>query len=1660
MSDLIGHKGKSGDSQHTHYEATDSLKSISYARVLDLVSEGEIEGLADGLRSVYLDETPLQNADDSLNFKGVTVDFRPGTLTQDYIPGFPDVENEIAIGVELRSTTPWVRTINNTALSAVRITLSVPALSKADTTNGDILGYKVDYQIELSTDGSAYAIVLSNSFNGKTTSAYERSARIDLPHATSGWSLRITRLTANANTVGISDTTTIISYTEVIDAKLRYPMSAIVGVQVDAQNFQSIPTRAYDLFGRIIQVPSNYDAKTRVYTGVWDGTFKPSWTRNPAWIFRDLVLNDRYGLGNRITASQVDKWSLYQIARYCDKMVPDGMGGTEPRFTCNLYLQTRQAAYAVLQDIASIFRGISYWGGGSIIASADMPMDPVYVYTAANVINGKFSRVGTSKKTRYTVALVSWNDPADFYRAKVEYIEDADGISRYGIQQTQLTAFGCTSQGQAQRVGRWALATSRLETEAISFDVGMDGAIALPGQIVRISDPARMGKRNGGRVRSAVGRVVTLDKAPVINPGDSLTCILPSGVSQTQTVVSVSGDTVTVAGDWTALPVAQSVWSVDSGALIAPTFKVMSVTEKDALTYTITATQHEPGKFAFIENGVAIQPRPETSLDVSKQAAPSSVSIGSRTVSLQDVQKLVLMVSCPATPGAVAYQGSYRVNNGNWVDMPRQAEPTFDVIDVLSGNYTAKLSAVNSIGVVSIETQSPTIAITRDVNPKNAAIILSSTTPAFHVAADGSHSPNAITIGATLIDLDGTVTFTVAGAVLSGVTARSATVAFSDMTAPTALVTASITANGQTITGSIYVNKIQDGATGNDGPAGQRFANAELFQWSTVQPAAPTGATTFTWASLTNSAYTATDGWATVPPANPGGPTIQLYRASRAIAAASTATSSTVSYVGATIASISGVAGAAGIKAAPAAAYRWSNGPAPTAAGSATFTWASASYNTPPSGWSINEPAAPGQGYTLYKAVVNLVDTAGAAQTAIDWTTANVVGIGYMGVNGTGGAGSNGNSSAIAYTIIDGLTLNSTPDTITVGGTGLPAIGAWGSTRAWTTVPGIPTAGQSLHQSNGTYNSTSTVYGLPYMSTFRVGQLSALSSNLGTITAGSININGQASIDVNGAAIFKSVQIQAADGTPILTSGAALNPAYAAAGTKNSDFKDGTLVVGGDNLCYNSSFEFNNGVGSYGWNVYNNAPEPDPAPSIGTGRTGGSAQVITWTGNHTTTKGITGAVCKGGWQPNITYVVSFWAKTTNLSTAVGMFLGWNINPATTTNLLNPPVSTIWQRYAIQITWGSSVEPNGTAYISIGTGTGSGNVWFDDVMVVEGSVLPAYYTSAAEAATLATWAGTTGTGKPADNATVGAPAGTNVGTTPATTVESNAATAYNNSVTNAANLQNKLTKNGTDILSGQISLQSQYAFVVGTVNDGLFMGSLGLVGRKGGITTFVLGNDGGATFAGNLQAASGTLGDLHIPNGGALHGGAYTAAYAWPASGSGFHLSGAGLLLGNANSGNYFEVNQYGDISSRYLTISGSDARFAGTLSASKIVTTDNMGDESITIPRSVARSDSIRGTNFEQNVLDRTITLTSAGTITVICTCGQSTGGSAASWRLTLYIAGTQVAISSGGNAADSVAMSGSLALGPGTYTVNLTQKSNTDSYVTGRNLVIWGAMK
>lgn len=736
MINLAGSKGGGGGSTPT--ESPDSLHSIAYARVLDLVSGWTIRGLANGMQSIYFDGTPLQNSDGSLNFQNVTVDTRLGTVDQAYMSGFPAVENEVAVGVALTGDAPWVHQVENTQLTAVRVRFGVPALQRSNQSTGDVTGYRIEYAIDLASVGGSFAQVLTGAFDGKTTSLYERSVRIDLPASATGWVVRVRRLTPNANSSLIADTVDIEAITEIIDRKLRYPMSALVGLQFDARAFSSIPTISYDVYGIEVSVPSNYNPDTRTYSGVWDGTFKQDWTNNPAWIYYAFATNPVFGLGKLIDASMVDKWSLYEIAQYCDVMVSDGKGGQEPRFTINTVVQTQADAYKLMQDIATAFRGVSYWGAGQLVAGCDMPSDPVYVYTNANVIGG-FSYVGSERKTRYTVAQVAWNDPANQFKPAVEPVQDDDGLARYGVNKVQLTAFGVTSQGLAHRIGLWALLTSRYETNTVNFTVGLDGTLTSPGDVIAVADPAKAGRRIGGRVRAADAQNITLDKAPTMAAGDQLTVIMPTGVAQKRAVQSVAGDTVRVSPAFDAAPAAGAVWMVETTDLMGQLFRVVSIQESsddDQITYSISAVQHEPGKYAAVDNGAAIQVRPVTVTPPSAQAAPANIRLSTYSVIDQGISKTVMVIAWDAAANAVNYLPEWRKDNGEWVTANQTGGLQVEVVGIYQGTYLARVRAQNAMGVTSIPAYGTDTALTGKTSPPPSLVSLTTTTQVFAIQLD------------------------------------------------------------------------------------------------------------------------------------------------------------------------------------------------------------------------------------------------------------------------------------------------------------------------------------------------------------------------------------------------------------------------------------------------------------------------------------------------------------------------------------------------------------------------------------------------------------------------------------------------------------------------------------------------------------------------------------------------------------------------------------------------------------------------------------------------------------------------------------------------------------------------------------------------------------
>ncbi|WP_262240929.1 host specificity protein J [Serratia liquefaciens] len=708
MTVITGSKGGSNNTT-TPTESPDSLQSTSYAKILLALGEGEWEGGLDG-SNIFLDGTPIVAADGTQNFPGVRWEFRPGTPDQEYIQGMPDVENEITVGTELTSQTPWVRSLTNTQLSAFRLRFSWQQLQQ-QLDNGDVVGYRIEYAIDVATDGGAYQQMYPTAIDGKTTTKYERSHRIDLPTATTGWQVRVRRLTPNSTSNRIADKMVIESITELIDVKLRYPETALLFVQFDAKQFQNIPAVSCEPKMGIVRVPTTYDPITRSYTGTWDGSFKWAWTNNPAWVFYDLLVNDRYSIGERIKAENLvmTKFDLYAIAQYCDQLVPDGRGGDgqEPRFLCDAYIQSQEEAWTVLRDFANIFRGMTYWAKNSMNALADMPRDLDYTYTRANVKDGEFRDSSASEKTHYSMAMVSWADPANGYQDAVAPVFENSLIRRYNIKQAEITAIGCTRETEAIRRGRWLLLTNDKD-RVINFTVGMDGNIPLPGYIIGVADETLAGRPLGGRISAVSGRNITLDRESSAAVGERLIVNLPSGKSQARTIQAVNGRIVTVTTAYSETPVAECVWAVDASDLAIQLFRVTGVTEnEDGVSFDITAIEHDPNKYARIDTGARIEDRPITVIPPGVQPPPKNVTISSFSTINQNIAITTLRVTWDPAESAIAYEAEWRRDNGNWIPAARTSTQGFEVPGIYAGRYQARVRAVNAAEISSVWANAP-----------------------------------------------------------------------------------------------------------------------------------------------------------------------------------------------------------------------------------------------------------------------------------------------------------------------------------------------------------------------------------------------------------------------------------------------------------------------------------------------------------------------------------------------------------------------------------------------------------------------------------------------------------------------------------------------------------------------------------------------------------------------------------------------------------------------------------------------------------------------------------------------------------------------------------------------------------------------------------------
>ncbi|MFG1598623.1 TipJ family phage tail tip protein [Klebsiella quasipneumoniae] len=698
---IAGAKNNGGNKDNGQNRGTE-IASVAYMKILLALSEGQIAGQFTG-QDICLDGTPLLDADGHENFPGVTWEWRSGLVDQDYIQGFPAVENEISVSTEIKSGTPWVKAINNTQLSAVRLRIKFPNGVYSLRDSGGKDGYRIEFAIDVSTDGSTYTEYGRDTVDGIANTGYERSYRIDLPRANSGWQIRVRRLTENKNNNKTADVSRIESITEIVDAKLRYPNTALLFVQFDSTLFDGrTPTVTVKAKGLVIRVPSNYDPVERTYSGSWDGTFKWAWSNNPAWIFYDLVLNKRYGLGKRISSDQVDKWTLYQIGQYCDAPVSDGAGGKEARYLCDLYISQRTDAWTVLMDLANIFRGMISWSNNLLSVDADMPreMDPDFVFNKSNIV-GSFTFSSTSERTNYSAAIVTYSNPQNNYQDDQASVYSQEVADRFGFNTIELSRIGCTRESEAQRHGAYAIETNR-DDNGVEFKTGMEGRIPRVGKVIGINNAPMAGRQNGGRVAAVSGKRITLDRAVAAKAGDTLIINLPDGKSQGRKVQGVQDRIVTVEQEYNPAPQAEAGWILDQSDLAIQQFRVKRVVNNNDGTVTINGLPYNPNKFPRVDDGAVIEDRPVTVVPPRGQEAPDDITISSLYRVSQGIGITTLVATWSQVKNAIAYEMQWRQNNGDWINLPRTGNTRFEVDGIYTGRYVVRVRAINAQDIASV----------------------------------------------------------------------------------------------------------------------------------------------------------------------------------------------------------------------------------------------------------------------------------------------------------------------------------------------------------------------------------------------------------------------------------------------------------------------------------------------------------------------------------------------------------------------------------------------------------------------------------------------------------------------------------------------------------------------------------------------------------------------------------------------------------------------------------------------------------------------------------------------------------------------------------------------------------------------------------------------
>jgi len=697
--------GGGGGQQRAPTEANDSLQSVQYAAVLDLLSEGEIQGLEDGLKSVFLDGTPVQNVNGSNNFSGYTSAFRTGTQAQAYISNLSGTESEKGVNVEVTNLVSATRTIVDSNVDRVRVTIQLPALQIIED-NGDIVGHSVSVAFQVQYNGGGFSTVATDTISGKTTNSYQRDYIFALTGAFPV-DIRVVRTSADESSARRQNRTFWSSYTEIIDEKLRYPNSALAFLRFDSRQFNNIPSRKYLIRGIKVRLPSNATVDTTTYrgrvtySGVWDGTFgAATWCNDPAWCLWDLLTNTRYGAG--IPESSLDRYDFFAISQYCNQLVNNGFGGLEPRFSCNLLINSRDEVYNVIQEMVSLFRGIAYYGAGSMVVLQDKPTDAQYLLGPSNVVDGNFSYSGSSQKSRHTTATVAYQSYDTLGEVEFEYVEDADAVAKYGVINKDIKAMGCYSRGQAHRAGKWALLAEQNLTETVSFAVSIESGIVLrPGMVIDIADPVKSGSRRSGRISAATTTTVTIDNPlGTVGPSPTISVLLPTGLLETRAISGISNNVITVSNPFSIAPSPQAVWLVETNDIRSNQFRVLSVTEGDGGVFNVTAIAYNASIYAAIESDLTLEFRDISNLS----AVPDPPSGINGTEHLyQDGQSVLTAFELSwisPVQNVAAFRLQYRLDNDNWMLVETSA-PSFRITGLRAGTLEIEIQSVNNIGKLS-----------------------------------------------------------------------------------------------------------------------------------------------------------------------------------------------------------------------------------------------------------------------------------------------------------------------------------------------------------------------------------------------------------------------------------------------------------------------------------------------------------------------------------------------------------------------------------------------------------------------------------------------------------------------------------------------------------------------------------------------------------------------------------------------------------------------------------------------------------------------------------------------------------------------------------------------------------------------------------------------